>query len=425
MLTVKNFLEEKAIVIADDLTGANEIASIMLRKGKKFPVLNDFVGNNEIRKLWNIYEGLVFNLNSRNLSEEKAYDRTKDFLISLGGIKKRLIYKKIDSTLRGNVGKEIDAVLDTGCVDIAVLVPALPLMERITVGGYHLVQGVPVGRTSYAQDFTDSHLPELLRGQSVCQIGYVGLQTVERGPDVIFQRLIKEYEKGSSIIVCDCCSQDDLRNIKQVILNLDLEVLPVGSAGLFEALLYQDEPRSVPYLIVCGSLNQITRLQLTKVISGERCGYLELDPSSSLSGGEEDELKRLLVEGESILNQGKSLVIATRESGWETEKRQKDNMMRSQINHSLAHLAKYFIKSFSFAGVIVTGGDTAMALLESLNANTIEIVDELEPLVPVGIIKGGRWEGMVIITKTGGFGGEDVFLKAVNYLEKRSRRIER
>ncbi len=326
MLTVKNFLEEKVIVIADDLTGANEIASIMVRRGKKSLVSNGFLGNNEIRKLWNIYEGLVFDLNSRNLPEEKAYNRIKDFLTSLEEIKKGLIYKKIDSTLRGNVGKEIDAVLDTGCADIVVLVPALPLMERITVGGYHLVQGVPVGRTSYAKNFTGLHLPEFLRGQSVCQIGYVGLRTVELGPDVISQRLIREYEKGSSIIVCDCCSQDDLENIKQAILSVKLKVLPVGSAGLFEELLHEDEPRSLPCLIVCGSLNQITRLQLTKLISEERCGCLELDFSSSLSPEEEDKLKRLLVEGESILNQGKSLVVATPENCWEIGKRQKDDI---------------------------------------------------------------------------------------------------
>lgn len=425
MLTVKNFLEEKVIVIADDLTGANEIASIMVRRGKKSLVSNGFLGNNEIRKLWNIYEGLVFDLNSRNLPEEKAYNRIKDFLTSLEEIKKGLIYKKIDSTLRGNVGKEIDAVLDTGCADIVVLVPALPFMERITVGGYHLVQGVPVGRTSYAKNFTGSYLPEFLRGQSICQIGYVGLRTVELGPDVISQRLIREYEKGSSIIVCDCCSQDDLENIKQAILSVKLKVLPVGSAGLFEELLHEDEPRSLPCLIVCGSLNQITRLQLTKLISEERCGCLELDLSSSLSPEEEDKLKRLLVEGESILNQGKSLVVATSENCWEIGKRQKDDIMRSKINQSLAHLAKYFIKNFSFAGVIAIGGDTARALLDSLQAHGIEAIDELEPLVPVGIIRGGEGKGMLIITKTGGFGGEDVFLKAVSYLGKRGRKIER
>ena len=66
-----------------------------------------------------------------------------------------------------------------------------------------------------------------------------------------------------------------------------------------------------------------------------------------------------------------------------------------------------------------------MALLKCLDAQTIEIVDELEPFVPVGVVKGSRWEGMNIITKAGGFGEEGVFLKAVNYLTQRSRTIGR
>ncbi len=68
-----------------------------------------------------------------------------------------------------------------------------------------------------------------------------------------------------------------------------------------------------------------------------------------------------------------------------------------------------------------TGGDATKALLDSLQAQGIEVVDELEYLVPAGVVKSGRWEGMAIITKPGGFGGEDVFLKAVNYLRENKK----
>jgi len=67
-----------------------------------------------------------------------------------------------------------------------------------------------------------------------------------------------------------------------------------------------------------------------------------------------------------------------------------------------------------------------MSLLDALSARELEIIDELEPLVPIGVIKGGKWEGMIVITKTGGFGGEDVFLKAVDYINRnRGAKIER
>ena len=112
MLSVENLLEEKIAVIADDLTGANEIAAIMVRKRKKCLVLNRPLAHSKMEKLWDRYDGLVFNLESRNLPPEKAYGNIRGFLSSSEEIRKRVIYKKIDSTLRGNVAKEIDAVLD-------------------------------------------------------------------------------------------------------------------------------------------------------------------------------------------------------------------------------------------------------------------------------------------------------------------------
>lgn len=422
MLSVENLLEEKIAVIADDLTGANEIAAILVRKRKKCLVLNRPLAHSKMEKLWDKYHGLVFDLASRNLSPEKAYGNVRGFLSSSEEIRKRVIYKKIDSTLRGNVAKEIDAVLDARWIDFVILVPALPRMKRITVGGYHLVDGLPLGRTSYADNSTESSLTKLIQTQSSYGAGYVDLATVESGPRAISQELIRTYQKGSPIAVCDCCSGDDLKNIKEAILNLDVRVLPVGSAGLFEELFCQDEPPFLPCLVVCGSLNRLTRLQLSKLMNQEKTGYLELNLSSLLFGKDQNELKRLRLEGKAILDQGSNLVIATPEKRWETRKEQKIGILQSKINRSLASLAKYFIQSFPLAGLIATGGDTATSLLDKLGAEGVEVLQELEPLVPIAILKGIKGKELVLVTKTGGFGTEDVFLNAIDYLTKRSKK---
>ncbi len=426
MMNAASIRKKKIVIIADDLTGANEIASLVVKEGKKPLVLIHPPDNHIITELWKSYDSLVVNLNSRNLSPQRAYHTVKDFLISSRTVRERLAYKKIDSTLRGNVGKEIDAVLDAECAEIAVLVPALPKMGRVTVGGHHLVNGLPVGRTSYAQTSTGTFLSGFLQLQAQCshQVGYIGLESTESGPDTICQQLVAECKKGSSIIICDCCSQGDLENIRQAIVNLNVRVLPVGSAGLFEELFKEDESHFLPSLIACGSLNRISRFQLTKLMDEERNGYLELDVSSLLSKDKQEVFKNLVLEGEAILSQGRNLSIATSEKRW-GDRKNETHMMRSKIDQSLAWLAKHFIESFPLAGVIVTGGDTAMALLDVLCTQSLEIVGEVEPFVPIGIVRGGKWEGMVIITKTGGFGREDVFLKALDYLDKRSRRIER
>ena len=424
MLPVKNCLRGKIAVIADDLTGSNEVATIMVKAGKRSLVVNAVLKKEHVSKLWEDYEGLVFNLNSRNFPGAKAYSRIKHLLLLSRDTGERLIYKKMDSTLKGNVGKEIAAILDAGYADISVLVPALPQMGRITVGGYHLVEKVPLGNSLYVQDFSQLYVPELLQGQTERRLGHVSLQIIESGTEDISRQLMREYRKGSSIVLCDCCTQDDLRVIKQAILSIDLKVLPAGSAGLFKTL-YEDTSSFLPCLIVCGSLNRITRQQLRKLVHGGECGCVELGPFSGLANDNDDKLEPFRAKGERILRRGKNLVIATSEEHWGTGKEQKDTMMKSKINQCIASLAAYFIERFILTGLIVTGGDTAMALLKCLDAQTIEIVDELEPFVPVGVVKGSRWEGMNIITKAGGFGEEGVFLKAVNYLTQRSRTIGR
>lgn len=421
MLNVKDIKKEKIVVIADDLTGAGEIAAILKRNGKRSLVINNFAQNSKIRKLWNSYEAMVFNLNTRSLPEDKAYNKIKDFL-SRRDISKNLIYKKIDSTMRGNVGREIDAILDEKLSDIVVVVPALPDMGRITVGGYHLVNKIPLNKTFYAENSTTSFLPLLLQNKSKYQTGYINLQTVERGQDSICGELVKEYKKGKSVFICDCCTEDNLKNIKNAIFNVNLKVMPAGSAGLFEELFSKGRSFFLPCLIICGSLNQITRNQLTRLIDKRAAGYLELDLSLILSVEKMDKLKSLLKKGESILDKKHNLIIAT-----EYKKISKDkDQIPSQIRRSLFYLVNHFINNYQLGGIVVSGGDTAMSLLDALSARELEIIDELEPLVPIGVIKGGKWEGMIVITKTGGFGGEDVFLKAVDYINRnRGAKIER
>jgi len=426
MLVVQNILREKVAVIADDITGANEIAATMNNRGKKSLVVNTILSDGQVAKLWEEYQGLVFNLNSRDLFKDKACQRIKNVLTLSPQIKKRLIYKKIDSTLRGNVAAEIGALLDAGCADIAVLVPAFPLMKRITVGGYHLVKQVPIGRSFYAQGFYHSYIPEILGNSTKYQIGHVNLGIIEKGADAIIHKLVEEHQKGLSIIFCDCCTDDDLKNIKKAISNIHLKVLSVGSAGLFREFFHEYTNSLLPSLIVCGSLNRMTRLQLARMLDQKTCGYLELSVSSHLlSDKGEAQIEKLRQMGESLLSQGKDLVVATSNKPWIHPNKLEVAKIKLKINQSLTYLVQSFTKNFSLAGLIISGGDTAITLLESLEALALEIIDEVAPLVPVGIIKGGRREGMVIITKTGGFGEENVFLKALDYLRIRSRKIER
>lgn len=410
MLTVKNPLARKLVVIADDLTGASEVATLMLRGGKRCVVVNEPAGDT-VEHLLSLREGVVCNLNSRYLSGKKAYGRINNFLTSSQKASRHVVYKKIDSTVRGNLAEEIDAVLDAECTDMALVCPALPRMGRITVGGYHLAEGMPVGRSFYAEGSSTSHLPSLLKTKSSHRVGYIDLGKIESGRDAICWQIKKEYQTETRIVVCDCCTDDDLLRIKNAILEVSLKVLPVGSAGLFEKFFEEKKPY-LPSLIVCGSLNQATRSQLERLREKRECGYLELC-LSFLEGKKEDELEKLAGKAQRFLHQGKDAVIlATPEKVYPRGKKE-------HIAHLLAQSAAKLFKDFSFSGIIATGGDTAMATLQVLGASQIEITGEVGPLLPAAVIRDGSCRNTSIITKTGGFGSPDVFVKAVNYLAKK------
>lgn len=418
MLAVKNLLRERVVVIADDLTGANEIASVMASRGKKSIVLNHFLKNDALTKFLHDYAGLVFNLNSRNLSGNDAYMRVKDFFMHSQELARSIIYKKIDSTVRGNIIAEIDAVLDAGCADMVALAPALPRMKRITVGGYHLVEGVPVNQSPYAESFSEPHLPTLIKNQSAYQSGYIDLQTIQQGSDAIYQKMQDEYERGSKIVVCDCCIEADLKNLKQALLTLDLKIIPVGSVGLFDEF-FKNNISSRASLIVCGSLNYITRAQIRKLRAMFSCGYLELDPLCCMSQKQELELERLFRDGAKALATNENLIVATPELICKKENELEAHALKLKVSLCLARIVKKLMENFSFAGLVTTGGDTTMSILENLNAGALEIVDEIEPFVPVGIIRGGICPNVAIITKAGGFGTEDVFMKALQYINRK------
>jgi len=151
MINAEDYQKRPMIVIADDLTGANEIGIILAEHNKKIFIVSERSRDEDIGSFASYYDGLVINLDSRSLNGEDAYKRVKAFLSRSEKIRERLIYKKIDSTIRGNLAEETDAILDLKFIDVIFFVPALPKIQRITVGGYHLVNGVPINKTQYVR----------------------------------------------------------------------------------------------------------------------------------------------------------------------------------------------------------------------------------------------------------------------------------
>ena len=194
---------KKIAVIADDLTGANDTGVQFAKQGLKTIVLmgRDFPSGSSDDDV------VVMDSQGRSLTPGEAYRKVAALAAQVreGGF--CTVFKKIDSTLRGNVGSEIDAIMDTCGQDLAVVVPAFPKNGRTTVGGYLLVHGAPLEATEVARDrrcpVTESHIPTLLAGQTARQVGHVGIKSVAAGLESVLGAMERMIAAGKRVIVCD------------------------------------------------------------------------------------------------------------------------------------------------------------------------------------------------------------------------------
>ena len=231
-------------IIADDLTGANDTALQFHMHGCNTQiVLNSESSLNETN-LKNA-QACAISTETRNSDFNSAYQKTKAACQKLyDNFNIEYLYKKIDSTLRGNIAVEIKAILDVVNNDAAIVVPAFPKENRYTIGSYHLLKGVPIERTELARDpkfpIYESHIPSILEKQlkefgSDLKIGTIGFKTVVKGAALILTEMHRLINEGVKIIVIDAQSSIDLEQIALAVKKSIFKLLPVGAAGFAAA----------------------------------------------------------------------------------------------------------------------------------------------------------------------------------------------
>jgi len=229
----------KVVIIADDLTGAADTGVQFAKQGLTTLVLIE--GTHSVGAPVDAAQVLALNTNTRHSDRQQAYKIVYDVARVLKKKGVGYIYKKIDSMLRGNVGAEIEAVMDATGIKTALLAPCFPSQGRITVGGYHLVNQVPLQCTEAVHDLKsllkeESYLPNLIQAQSKRKVGHVSLCIVIRGPYALKEALIEHQKGGDEIIVIDSVTQDHLSTIANAIVAMEMSAIAVGSAGLASEL---------------------------------------------------------------------------------------------------------------------------------------------------------------------------------------------
>ena len=418
------------IVIADDLTGANDTGVQFARQGMQTEVLLDGTTLQPSAESTIV----VIDTNSRAIPAEEAYNKVKKIAEQAHSAGFNHYYKKLDSTLRGNVGVEIKAILDLGLHDFAFVMPAFPKNGRTTVGGNYLLNGVPLSATEIAKDpkcpVNETVLPELLRQQADCAVGHIGIAEVCHGQDGITQAIRQHLAAGCKIITCDAWNDDHFLIAAQAAASISSSILWAGSAGLAEYLpqLFgwtKQQQIIHPSLVIAGSVSSVTRGQVERLLAN---GYelIELEVADYLPW-QEAVAQPCLNKVLESLEQGKRIVLA---SGYQVDAVERAKvagerlgMSSLQVSETVAEILGWMgaaiLRQQEVAGVVLTGGDTAVAVCRALGVTGIRVLEEIAPAIPLGEMQIPNGKKLRVVTKAGAFGNADALVAAVQKLQQR------
>lgn len=425
----------KLAIIADDLTGANDSGVQLARHGLKTSVLFDMDEDNVHH-----YDAVVFDTDSRSIPPEEAYQRVSraaQFLTQAGFDR---IFKKMDSTMRGNIGSEIDALYDVVKPDFMMIAPGYPKNNRTILNATHYLNGVPLAETEIAKDpktpVTRSYLPDLLKQQTKYAIGEISMSDLESGRDHIENKLNQFREKNIPYVLIDSTKEAHLEQILQITGQLQYKFAWAGSAGIANYLPahYHISAKSMelaiaqnkgPILTVVGSVNKNSRAQLKLLLEQTDVYPVAFKSYKAVSAAAErtEEMNRVYQEVQAKALDGKDIVIYSTAEQPDIEQARAAGEARglnhtevsNEIVRALGEICAKLLEQGYFQGVSMTGGDTAKQICLQWNISGFELLDELEIGVPISRFLG--IDDLYVVTKAGGFGKPEVFIRAIQKLK--------
>lgn len=384
-------MTSRVVVLADDLTGAADTAGQFDRAGWTAELQVGPGGPSEA-------EVVAINTDSRPLEPAAAADAIRTALDKVTVDEGAALYLKVDSTLRGPVRAMADSLLKAtvaarGGEVVAVVCPAFPAMGRTLVDGVLLVHGVPVDKTAVGRDpvtpVRESHVPTLLDAPLV--------QLAAEATDA---ELAASLRGHGSVVVVDARDEADLDRVARAVLALGNEAVAVGSAGLAAHLARRWRPvPEGPVLVVVSSLHDASREQAEALAAA---GARRIQPDAA-TVRDAEAWERFVAET-SIDDSDTVLLMGPENDGAAVEP--------SLVAIRLGELAARLVSIQRPAGLVIAGGDGALAVLTALSATGIRLDGEVTNGVPLGYLTGGPNAGLPMATKAGGFGTDDILIRA-------------
>lgn len=400
-----NNLNREIVVIADDFTGANDAGVSLALSGKKVSVAFQTPFTDDT-------DALVINSDSRAMKASEAAEKLTQYATDVHAAK--WLIKKIDSTLRGNPGAEVEALLRLSGKSQAIIAPAFPAAGRTTEEGLCLVNGVPVTETEFA---SDPKTP--VRHAQVAKV--LAEQTRLKSRVVTPAELATALASDARLVIVDAQTDAELDQIINTAFACDEKPLLVGSAGLCDALARRlATPRQL--LAVIGSMSEIAQKQIQRVRGQHNVSTVLIDINDVFNGtmaGYQQQIAQALAAGQHCVVH----TCADTQARHQIETLcQQHGLNRAALGETisafLGALTRNALETRRPAALYVSGGDVAMAVASALNAQGFAIRGQVAQCVPFGRFLGCRWQGPVM-TKAGGFGTETTLLEVLHFIEEK------
>ena len=410
---------QKYIVIADDLTGSNATCSLFKKIGLRAASILKLQGdiNYDV-------DVISYSTASRGLDKEEAYKKVSEAIKILKN-KDVLVYnKRIDSTLRGNIGTEINAMLDNLEDDrIAVVVPAYPDSGRIVVNKTMLVNGVLLENSDAGKDpktpIKTSCVESLVQKDIKYSSTYFTLSDIEQPIEEIVKK-IQEAIKKSRVLIFDAVNNEDIIKISKAIIHSDIDIVTVDP-GPF-TLYYSKELQKKNHLekkilMVIGSVTATTKKQIEYILQEEDIFLVKMkvedffEKETCLK-----EIERVIAYIKKGIASYDLFLVTTSPIG--DEKKADLQKLAENLNTTVEEISKIIANTLTetivkilketqkFEGIYSSGGDITIALLEKLKAIGVEIREEVIPLAAYGRIIGGDFPNLKLVSKGGMVGDE-------------------
>ena len=410
---------DKLLIMADDFTGALDTGIQFTKMGIRTKIVTAY--DYELSQLSPQDAILSANTDSRPCSAEEAYRRV--FTLASNARKAGFtnVYKKTDSGLRGSIGIELKAAMEAYGEKVISFIPAFPKLRRITRDGIAYIDGLPVAESVFGRDpfepVTVSDIAEIIHQTADIQVVKV--------PKDAYEKVTFDYDRAT-VLLFDAETDEDLFAIARMLKEKSRTKAMAGCAGFaaaFELMLTFEKgnphymQKSDGLLALCGSVNQITVDQVAYAKAhGFSGSSLNNEQKLGMLGDEAE--KKAFYDGlyDAFTKTDRYVLDTLNKAGEESviDFAAKNGMglndIRFKIADSLGWIAREMVErglNYTFS---MTGGDTLMGFMKSIG------VKEIAPICEIGtgaVLSMLGWQGknIQVISKSGGFGEEDIFIR--------------